>query len=157
MYACDHFVVPAHRLGNILETPLAALVESESQQQFGRDKLERRPDECASCDVLFTCNGGCPKDRFLPDPDGGPDRDYLCDGYRTFFLHVDEPMRVMAGLLAAGRAPAEIVRLYARRDELIASAGRNGPCPCGSGRKVKHCHGRGGAAPHRSLLGRTGA
>jgi hypothetical protein len=24
----------------------------------------------------------------------------------------------------------------------VAQAGRNAPCPCGSGRKVKHCHGR---------------
>ncbi|MCB0236226.1 MAG: SEC-C domain-containing protein [Anaerolineae bacterium] len=25
---------------------------------------------------------------------------------------------------------------------LFAHAGRNDPCPCGSGRKFKHCHGR---------------
>jgi uncharacterized protein YchJ len=24
----------------------------------------------------------------------------------------------------------------------LAMAGRNDPCPCGSGRKFKHCHGR---------------
>ncbi|MHB1414193.1 MAG: SEC-C metal-binding domain-containing protein [Chloroflexota bacterium] len=24
----------------------------------------------------------------------------------------------------------------------VARAGRNDPCPCGSGKKTKHCHGR---------------
>ncbi|WP_366946159.1 SEC-C metal-binding domain-containing protein [Thermoflexus sp.] len=27
------------------------------------------------------------------------------------------------------------------------SIGRNDPCPCGSGKKYKHCHGRPGAPP----------
>jgi hypothetical protein len=26
-------------------------------------------------------------------------------------------------------------------DAAVSSAGRNGACPCGSGRKVKQCHG----------------
>ncbi len=25
----------------------------------------------------------------------------------------------------------------------VAKVGRNDPCPCGSGKKYKHCHGRG--------------
>jgi uncharacterized protein YecA (UPF0149 family) len=50
-------------------------------------------------------------------------------------------MGEMASLLAAGRAPAEVMRHYAAGD---ARRGRNGPCTCGSGRKWKHCH---GAAP----------
>ena len=27
-------------------------------------------------------------------------------------------------------------------DGSIMKAGRNDPCPCGSGKKYKHCHGR---------------
>jgi hypothetical protein len=27
------------------------------------------------------------------------------------------------------------------------TVGRNDPCPCGSGKKYKHCHGAPGAAP----------
>ncbi|MGO1971493.1 MAG: SEC-C metal-binding domain-containing protein [Propionibacteriaceae bacterium] len=30
-------------------------------------------------------------------------------------------------------------------DDPFATAGRNDPCPCGSGRKFKQCHGRPGA------------
>ena len=29
-------------------------------------------------------------------------------------------------------------------DEVAAPASRNAPCPCGSGRKYKHCHGAAG-------------
>ena len=49
-------------------------------------------------------------------------------------------MRAMAALLAADRAPAELMRAYASDD---AARGRNDPCPCGSGRKWKRCHGAG--------------
>jgi uncharacterized protein len=44
----------------------------------------------------------------------------------------------MAGLLRAGRAPAELMDTFAARD---ARRGRNDPCTCGSGRKWKRCHG----------------
>jgi uncharacterized protein YecA (UPF0149 family) len=30
----------------------------------------------------------------------------------------------------------------ARRAQAFATAGRNDPCPCGSGLKFKQCHGR---------------
>jgi uncharacterized protein YecA (UPF0149 family) len=54
-------------------------------------------------------------------------------------------MRVMAGLLQQQRPPTEIMGMYAAADQRwrveAAKAGRNEACPCGSGRKVKHCHG----------------
>jgi uncharacterized protein len=86
-YACDHFVDAAHRVGNIRETPLAELLEHPAQRAFGRAKLERLPRVCRACEVLAMCNGECPKNRFVPAPDGGPDRNYLCAGYKKFFDH----------------------------------------------------------------------
>jgi uncharacterized protein len=47
-------------------------------------------------------------------------------------------MAAMAALLAEGRAPAEVMEVYAAED---ARRGRSAPCTCGSGRKWKHCHG----------------
>ena len=47
-------------------------------------------------------------------------------------------MKIMGRLLAADRAPSEIMALYATED---AKRGRNDPCTCGSGRKWKQCHG----------------
>ena len=39
-------------------------------------------------------------------PSGEPGLNYLCPGYKLFFHHVDEPMRIMCDLLSQGRAPA---------------------------------------------------
>lgn len=112
VYSCDHFVEPAYLLGNIRERPLSELVASPKQLCFGHDKLARLPRYCLECDVRFACHGGCPKDRFVASPDGEPGLNYLCAGYRTFFHHIDEPMRRMCALLRVNRAPAEIVAEY---------------------------------------------
>ena len=91
--------------------------------------------------VRFACNGECPKHRFLRTPDGEYGLNYLCAGYKHFFRHIDPHMRTITALLNAGRAPAEIVDLLARSDRqrTLKTAGRNDPCPCGSGRKFKQC------------------
>ena len=140
VYSCDHFVEPEHRIGNIAELPLAELVASPPQVAFGEAKRDTLPRMCRECDVRFACHGGCPKDRFLTTPDGEPGLNVLCDGYLAFFHHVDGPMRAMADLLRAGDAPARLREVYAAHD---ARRGRNDPCPCGSGRKWKGCHGAG--------------
>jgi uncharacterized protein len=146
LYSCDHFVEPAYRLGNIAETPMIELVASSQQRKFGQDKFDALPRYCRECEVRFACHGGCPKDRFALTPDGEPGLNYLCAGYKLFFHHIDQPMRFMADMLRRGRAPAEIRQAYAIQDqrlrELFAKAGRNDPCPCGSGKKFKQCHGR---------------
>jgi uncharacterized protein len=105
-------VEPRHRLGNLLETPLTELVGSVQQKQFGLDKRESLPHYCRECPVLFACNGGCPKDRTEFTPDGEPGLNHLCSGFKAFFTHVDEPMRIMAGLLRQRRPAAEIMKIY---------------------------------------------
>lgn len=129
LYSCDHFVGPAHRLGNILETPLNELAGLPRQHRFGLDKRDRLPSVCRDCDVVFACHGECPRNRFLRLPRGaGPDRgevdglNYLCRGYRLFFHHVDRPMRIMANLLRQGRAPAEIMRMESNQWETPANS-----------------------------------
>jgi len=135
LYSCDHFVEPAHLLGNIGETHLVELVASPRQRAFGEAKRDTLPAYCRRCEVRFACRGECPKNRFVRTPDGEPGLNYLCAGYKAFFGHVNGPMRLMADLLRQGRHAEEITRVF-------ATAGRNEPCPCGSGRKTKHCHGR---------------
>ena len=39
-------------------------------------------------------------------------------------------------------APVEYVADSLSKDAVRAKVGRNAPCPCGSGKKYKHCHGR---------------
>jgi uncharacterized protein len=140
LYSCDHFVEPDYRLGNISETPMIELVSSQRQQDFGQAKRDALPRQCVDCDVRFACHGGCPKDRFIETAEGEPGLNYLCAGYLAFFHHIDRPMRIMCELLAQGRAPSEIVGVYAAED---ARRGRSDPCTCGSARKWKQCHGSG--------------
>ncbi len=109
LYACDHFVEPRYRLGNIQETPMGELVSSATQRRFGSEKRDALPGYCMECDVRFICNGGCPKNRFITTPDGKDGLNYLCEGYRAFFRHIDVPMRFMESELRAGRPPANIM------------------------------------------------
>jgi uncharacterized protein len=145
LYACDHYVEPDYRLGNIHETPMVELVAAPEQRQFGREKLEKLTRQCRECEVRFACNGGCPKDRFATAFDGEPGHNYLCAGYQIFYRHVDEAMRFMANELVHDRAPANVMRWMEQQDtrlrQAYARTGRNEPCPCGSGRKFKKCHG----------------
>ena len=146
LYSCDHFVEPAYLLGNIRETPMGEMVSSSRQRKFGNDKQETLPRTCKQCEVKFACTGGCPKDRFITTPDGEPGLNYFCAGYKAFFKHIEQPMTMMANLLRRDRAPAEIMHWYAgedaKRKTAFQKAGRNDPCPCGSGIKFKRCHGR---------------
>jgi serine-type anaerobic sulfatase-maturating enzyme len=111
VYSCDHYVEPEHRLGNIRQTPLAALVSSEKQRRFGQSKYDSLPRYCKECPVLFACYGECPRNRFIKTPDGEDGLNYLCAGYKAFFEHIDQPMRTMARLVQGGRYADEILRI----------------------------------------------
>ena len=146
LYACDHFVEPDFLLGNIHRTHMTDLAGSEQQQIFGRDKMDALPELCRQCEVRFACHGECPKNRFLTTPDGEPGLNYLCAGYKQFFQHIDGPLKILAQLIRRGLPAEHVMQVLAQADarQEMASkkVGRNAPCPCGSGRKFKKCHGR---------------
>jgi uncharacterized protein len=146
LYACDHYVEPDYLLGNIRKQHLLELVASPQQRQFGANKRDLLPRYCRECDVRFACHGGCPKNRFVNTPDGEPGLNYLCPGYQDFFHHIAYAMRIMVHLLRSGQDVTEIKQIMRRT---FANVGRNDSCPCGSGKKYKHCHGR--SVPKRSL------
>jgi uncharacterized protein len=87
--------------------------------------------------------GECPNHGVAVTPDGEPDLNYLCAGYKAFFHHVDLYMLFMAAELAAGRPPANVMRWVERAGAANAPARavRNHPCPCGIGKKFKVCCG----------------
>jgi uncharacterized protein len=116
LYSCDHFVEPDYKLGNIRETHMIEMIASEQQQQFGQAKLETLPQYCRQCDVRFACNGGCPKNRFTETPDGEPGLNYLCAGYKIFFTHINQPMKMMTALLRQGRYADEIMPMLAKQE-----------------------------------------
>ena len=137
LYSCDHFVEPEYKLGNIAEASLAELANSERQLDFANAKSATLPQYCLDCEVRFVCNGECPKNRFIKTPTGDAGLNYLCVGYRAFFNHIDPWMKKMAAEVKAGRPAANAVTPQKKS----ANAGRNDPCPCGSGRKLKKCCG----------------
>ena len=151
VFSCDHFVDPAHRLGNILELPLGELVGSDQQRCFGQAKRDTLPRVCHECPYLFACHGECPKNRLLLAPDGEPGLNYLCAGLQSFFAHTEQLMQTMAWLLRRGLPASGVMAALAREEQkqrqALARAGRNDPCPCGSGMKVKKCHGAGSRQP----------
>jgi len=166
LYSCDHFVYPQYKLGNIHEQSIESMINSAQQQNFGTDKRDTLPQYCRQCPVKEHCWGECPKHRFLTTPDGEPGLNYLCAGYKIFFPHIKPYLEMMANLLRAGHPAAEIMPLLQQRPQgssvmhpttsLVAptpglaprapratgAAGRNDPCPCGSGRKFKKCCGQ---------------
>ena len=143
LYSCDHFVEPNYYLGNILKTPMIELVASDKQRKFGRDKQDTLPRYCRQCEVLHICNGECPKNRFLQTPDGEPGLNYLCEGYKAFFIHADRPMKIMADLIRRGRLAEEVMQVMGTGEKgsenVSLKPGRNEPCFCGSGQKFKKC------------------
>jgi uncharacterized protein len=138
LYSCDHFVEPGFKLGNIHTTHMLKLVASPEQRKFGDDKRDTLTAQCQRCEVKPLCNGGCPKDRFALSRDGDPGQNYLCAGLELFFKHTLPAMRTMAQLFQQGRYPAEVMPLIAAED---AKRGPYRPCPCGSGKKFRFCHG----------------
>lgn len=143
LYSCDHFVEPDYFLGNIAKTPLVELMASEKQRAFSAAKSATLPRYCRECEYLFACHGECPKNRVLTTPDGEPGLNWLCEGLKVFFKHTERRMKIMADLLRRGRiAPEVMAILETEEKEKVAAAGRNDPCPCGSGLKFKKCCGR---------------
>ena len=146
LYSCDHFVDPDYLLGNVDDATIEELVSSERQFEFGQDKRDSLPQYCLDCDVRFACHGECPKNRFITTPDGEPGLNYLCAGFKQFFHHVDRPLKMILELMSNGRPASDVMEIIAREEtpfhEELEHAGRNDPCPCGSGHKVKKCHGR---------------
>jgi uncharacterized protein len=87
VYACDHYVYPEYRLGNIRQRSLGDMVFSPTQVKFAYAKSETLPKYCRDCAFLRDCWGECPKNRFLRTPDGEPGLNYLCPGLKKFFAH----------------------------------------------------------------------
>ncbi|MCX6329245.1 MAG: SPASM domain-containing protein, partial [Bacteroidia bacterium] len=142
LFSCDHFVYPEYLLGNIAQTPLIDLAKSQRQFDFGIDKRNKLPRYCLQCDVRYACHGECPKHRFILTPDGKPGLNYLCEGYKLFFKHVEPYMEYMAKELKNKKPPANVMNWIRNKENQVVKPvipERNDPCPCGSGKKFKNC------------------
>jgi uncharacterized protein len=103
LYACDHFVYPDYRLGNIGEAGIGTLAWSDKARRFGADKRDRLTRQCQSCSFRFACNGGCPKHRIHTSRDGDQEHNYFCESYTMFFRHAGTRLRGLGAGVLAGR------------------------------------------------------
>ena len=93
VYACDHYVYPEYKLGNIHQQPLIDMALSQRQEQFGYGKDSSLPLSCRQCRYLFACSGECPKNRLLKTDAGESGLNYLCKGLYKYFHHIDPHIR----------------------------------------------------------------
>lgn len=119
VYSCDHFVYPEYRLGNIENSSLKDMYNSEEHRRFARDKREALPVECKKCIYNFLCRGECPKHRFANTRNGERYMNVLCEGYKMFFRHSELYMKYMKNLLQNKRSPAEVMDLVRQNKNII--------------------------------------
>jgi len=109
VFACDHCVYPQYKLGNILSDTLPDMVDKSLRSEFGVAKETALPRWCRDCEVLPACQGGCPKHRFGTTYYDEPGLQYLCVGYKRFFLHIRKYLRAMATLLENGLPASRVM------------------------------------------------
>jgi preprotein translocase subunit SecA len=64
------------------------------------------------------------------------------DASEVEYHHNDvEAAKATGDEAAIAAAQQEAAAEKARNDAIFSGIGRNDPCPCGSGKKFKHCHG----------------
>ncbi len=107
VFSCDHFVTPEHRLGNLMESPLAELVDSAQAARFGADKSATLPRDCRECRYRRYCHGGCPAHRTDLTRAGEPGLNHLCEGYKLFYGHTLPVFEAMGRALRADRSAQE--------------------------------------------------
>lgn len=95
VFACDHYVYPEYRMGNIQDTHWGAMAYADPQQRFGFAKRDTLPQYCRQCQHLTLCWGECPKNRLLRTLDGEAGLNYLCPGLKAFFAHIQRDMPVI--------------------------------------------------------------
>jgi uncharacterized protein len=92
VFACDHYVYPEFRIGNILDTHWGDMAYSDRQKRFGFDKRDKLPQDCRQCPHLNLCWGECPKNRLVRTPSGELGLNYLCPGMKKFYNHIQRDM-----------------------------------------------------------------
>jgi len=110
LYACDHFVFPEFKLGNIREKTITEMMLSKEQFQFGNDKKSKLSETCLRCKYLSVCNGECPKNRFVTLPGEKMPQNYLCPGLKLYYNQTEPYMQFMANEILNGNDPAIIMQ-----------------------------------------------
>jgi len=146
----------AIRLDPVLIEPHDALVDEVTWLAANVKALEEEGSEPYLRNLLFTLAGGSPTD----DSTRREPADVAAVIVNPFYAiqldvaHLkraptqteDEWVAQNASAIEELGAEGWLLRLLANlkgvAEPAVQAVGRNDPCPCGSGRKYKHCHGR---------------
>ena len=109
LYSCDHFVFPEFKQGNIQQKTITEMMLSSEQIKFGNDKRDKLSPICQKCQYKKLCHGECPKNRIIKLADGSS-HNYLCQGLKHYFNHVEPYMKFMAGELNHKRPPSNVMQ-----------------------------------------------
>ncbi len=110
VYSCDHFVEPDHRLGNIKETPLAALVVvGEAARASGRPSSTRCRSTAGSARCCSPATASARATASSGRPTARPGSTTCARATRRSSPHIDPPMKTMANLIRQGRYADEIM------------------------------------------------
>lgn len=98
---CDCWVLsyPEFNFGNLLETPLAVLLESPHRARLSERLATLAGGQCGECRDLENCFGGCPIRAFTGTGDIAA-ADPYCSLYQRLFRHIESSL--------AGDSPGEV-------------------------------------------------
>jgi uncharacterized protein len=131
-FPCDFFVDPEWKLGNVIEDSLGKILNHPKRADFAALKA-RLPEACQRCRWRMFCNGDCTRLRRGAQGRGNG-TSVFCEATQMLLTHIEDQVPDIAARAANIRAAVQ--------QNLIASTGRNAPCPCGSAKKFKRCCGR---------------
>jgi uncharacterized protein len=141
IFPCDFFVDRDLRIGNVADTSWEEAQQSPVYRAFGQQKSVWS-SACEKCGYLSYCSGDCLKHR-LPRENDPATLSWLCSGWKSFYEHTLSGFKKLAKQVQRERAIAsEVARRRVKLTPDLNVIGRNDPCPCGSGKKLKRCHGK---------------
>jgi uncharacterized protein len=138
VYPCDFFVKKELKVGNVHENSWEDLQNSELYKKFGADKPKWQ-HKCAKCEFLHYCSGDCLKHRLYGTVSTPENLSWLCEGWEMFYRHSLSGFKKLAEKIKVDRAKEQMRMMAQRNPGAFMNVDRNGPCPCGSGKKFKKC------------------
>ncbi len=96
VYPCDFYVLDEYLLGNLRDSTVEELINSETSKRFIRESYVEQP-ECADCRWRFLCRTGCRRNKEPLGTTGG--YQYFCEAYKMFFEHCYERMQKVPRIL----------------------------------------------------------
>ncbi|RYL97968.1 anaerobic sulfatase maturase [Sporolactobacillus sp. THM7-7] len=132
-YPCDFYISKDWKIGNAATDSIEEMLNHPAYRRFHQMKPSL-PEACKTCQWLRLCHGGCPRNRGWDVSLTPVDRDYFCESYKMIYAYADEKIRAL-GNRVRSQLFHQNVQLYLKGK----APRRNDPCPCGSGKKYKHC------------------